>query len=169
MSINNRLLFRISVGLNLLLIIIVTLGYIKINFVKEQVFITEVQQNLIELESLIANQSDNNWSEPNLVTTELAGVLNGIWLGKTIGKQLGTLSNSDSEILNNLFYKLNQYPQNELYRFTDLNYKDIENFEELREKLRNAGLGMNLQVSGDMDYFMKQVEILESSIESPLN
>ena len=87
MSKNNRLLFKISVGLNLLLIIIVTLGYIKINFVKEQIFITEVQQNLIGLESLIANQSDNNWSEPNLVTTELADILNGIWLGKTIGNQ----------------------------------------------------------------------------------
>jgi hypothetical protein len=53
----------------------------KLNFV-----MTEVQNNLVELEGLIANQKDNNWSEPNLVTTELGDVLNGIWLGITTGR-----------------------------------------------------------------------------------
>ena len=72
------------------------------NFVKEQVLVTEGQTNLVELEGLIANQIEDNWSEPNLVTTELGDVLNGIWLGMTTGEQLGTLSNSDKTILNRL-------------------------------------------------------------------
>lgn len=87
------------------------------NFVKEQVLVTEGQTNLVELEGLIANQIEDNWSEPNLVTTELGDVLNGIWLGMTTGEQLGTLSNSDKTILNRLYTLLNQYSTDEIYRY----------------------------------------------------
>ena len=71
------MLFRVSIGLNILLIVIVAWGTIKMNFVKEQVLVTKAQHNLVE---------DANWSEPNLVTTKLGDVLNGIWLGMTTGK-----------------------------------------------------------------------------------
>lgn len=139
------------------------------NFVKEQVLVTEVQNNLVELEGLIANQIDNNWSEPNLVTTELGDVLNGIWLGMTTGKQLGTLSKSDKEILEHLYYKLNQLPKNELYSFVDLTDEDKKNFEDLRETLREVGLGLNITISANMNSFMKQAKALNEKIETPLN
>ncbi|MGG0664574.1 hypothetical protein ABE042_10750 [Viridibacillus arvi] len=102
MSKKRKLVFRISIGLNILLIAIIVLGFIKMNFVKEQVLVTEVQRNLVELEGLIAEQSDDNWSNPNLVTTELGDVLNGILLGITTGEQLGTLSKADKETLEKL-------------------------------------------------------------------
>jgi hypothetical protein len=102
LSKKQKILIKFSIGLNILLIVFVAWGYINMNFVKEQIFITEVQHNLVELEGLIANQKGNNWSEPNLVTTELGDVLNGIWLGITTGGQLGNLSNNDKKILNNL-------------------------------------------------------------------
>lgn len=139
------------------------------NFVKEQVLVTEVQKNLVELEGLIANQSDDNWSEPNLVTTELGDVLNGIWLGMTTGKQLGTLSKSDKEILEHLYSKLNQYPKDELYSFVDLTEEDKKNFADLRETLREVGLGLNITISANMDSFMSQAVALNEKIESPLN
>lgn len=166
MSKKSKLLFRISIGLNLLLIAVIAWGYIKMNFVKEQILHTEVQQNLVELEGVIANQSEDNWSAPNLVTTELGDVLNGIWLSIITGEDLGTLSRSDKEILNHLYNKLNQYPKDEIYRFTDLTEEDKENFEELREDLRDAGLGMNIQVSGNMKYFINQADQLEKSIKA---
>lgn len=102
LSKKRKLVFRISIGLNILLIAIIVLGFIKMNFVKEQVLVTEVQRNLVELEGLIAEQSDDNWSNPNLVTTELGDVLNGILLGITTGEQLGTLSKADKETLEKL-------------------------------------------------------------------
>jgi hypothetical protein len=154
---------------NILLILLVVLVFIKINFVKEQVFLTEVQHNLVELEGLIANQSKNNWSDPNLVTTELGDALNGIWLGINTGEQLGILSQYEKEILSNLYSKLKQYPNDELYNFADLSEEDEVNFEKLRELLRDAGLGLDIQVSGNMKYFMNQAEKLEKNIESPLN
>lgn len=167
LSKKRKLLTKISIGLNILLIAIVAWGIIKINFVKEQVLLTEVQYNLVELEGLIANQIDGNWSEPNLVTTELGDVLNGISLGITTGEQLGTLSNSDKEILEKLHSRLNQFPNDELYSFIDLTEEDKKSFEELREILRDVGLGLNISISASMDSFMKQAEELLEKINSP--
>ncbi|NJJ39099.1 hypothetical protein [Paenibacillus apii] len=166
MSKKRKLLFRISIGLNMLLIAVIAWGYMKMNFVNEQILQREVQQNLIKLEGIIVNQSEDNWSAPNLATTELGDVLNGIGLSITTGEKLGTLSSSDKEILNHLYNKLNQYPKDEFYRFSDLTEEDKENFEELRENLRNAGLGMNIQVSGNMKYFINQADKLEKNIKA---
>ena len=55
-----KVLFRIAIALNLFLIVMVGRGIIKMNFVKEQVVITEVTYNLVELEGLIENQIDQN-------------------------------------------------------------------------------------------------------------
>lgn len=69
MSKKRKLFFRLSIGLNILLLAIVAWGIMKINFVKEKVLFIEFQHNLVELEGLIAYQIDENWSEPKLVTT----------------------------------------------------------------------------------------------------
>jgi len=169
LSKKRKLLFRISIALNILLIVIVVWGYTKISFANEQLFIVNVQQNLVELEGLITNQSNNGWSEPNLVTAKLGDVLSGIRLSLTYGEQLKALSDGDMEILNKLHYKLNQYPNDTLYSFVDLTQEDKEKFEELGDLLRDAGLGLNMSVSGDMKSFMKQVEKLEKNIDAPLN
>ena len=169
MSKIKKLLVGFSVGLNIFLIAMIALGMIQMNFVKEQVLLTEIQKNLVELEGLIGNQTKNNWSEPNLVTVELGNVLNGIELGMTTGNQLGMLSNHDREILNKLYSKLNQYPNDQLYSFVELTEKDIASFEELRGILREAGFGLNIQVNGNMKSFINQAKKLEKNIEAPLN
>ncbi|QGQ93861.1 hypothetical protein EHS13_02540 [Paenibacillus psychroresistens] len=168
MSKKQTLLFKFSIGLNILLIVFAAWGYVHINRVKEQILITEVQHNLVELEGLIANQKDNNWSEPNLVTTELGDVLNGISLGISTDGQLGIPSKNDKKILNNLLYKLRQFPNDELYKFAELTKEDKDNFENLQKILREVGLGLNITVSGDMKYFIKQAQELAAKIEVPL-
>ncbi|WP_245599897.1 hypothetical protein [Paenibacillus harenae] len=92
--------------------------------------------------------------------------MNGIWLGMTTGEQLGTLSKSDKKILHHLYSKLNQYPNNDLYSFVVLTEADKMNFEELREILRGAGLGLNISISVSMDSFMKQADELANKLES---
>lgn len=166
LSKKTKLLFSISVGLNLFLLATVFWGITKINFVKDQVLITEVQTNLVELEGLIAHQIDHNWSEPNLVTTELGDVLNGIWLGVTTGEQLGTLSKRDKKTLEHLYSKLSQYPNDELYSFVEITKEDQKNFEDLRKILRDVGLGLSIQIS---DSFINQAESLNDKIQSPLH
>lgn len=147
---------------------IVGWGMMKMNFVKEQVLVTEVQNNLVELEGLIAHQMDDEWPEPNLVTAKLDDILNGIWLGITTGEQLGTLSENDKEVLGHLYSKLNQYPHDELYSFTELTEEDKQNFEDLRKTLREVGLGLKLTISANMDSFMSQAEALNNKDETPL-
>ena len=103
------------------------------------------------------------------MTTELGDVLNGIWLGIKTGGQLGNLSKNDKETMNNLYNKLNQFPNDEIYRFADLTEEDKENLEELQEILREVGLGLNIQVNGNMKYFINQAEELVGKIEVPLH
>ncbi|MBE4910036.1 hypothetical protein IMZ08_18520 [Bacillus luteolus] len=169
MTKKRKLLFRVSIGLNLLLLGFAAWGMIKMNFVKEQVLVNEVQRNLVELEGLISHQIRNNWSDPNLVTSELGDVLSGIWLGMTTGQQLGMLSKDDKEILEDLYYKLYQYPRDELYSFADLTDEDKKNFEDLRNKLREVGLGLNITISANINSFIGQAEALVEKIESPLD
>lgn len=166
MTNKSKLLFRISLGLNLVLIGFVVWGLIKMNFVKEQVLLTEVQQNLVELEGLIKHQMDNNWSEPNLVTTELGDVLNGIWLGMTTGNQLGTLSKKDEEILSRLHALLYSYPHDQQYRFSEVTKEDQKHFGELREDLREVGFGMNLQINNDMNNFIEKADTLAEKLRN---
>ncbi|WP_091222616.1 hypothetical protein [Paenibacillus sp. BC26] len=168
MSKKQKVIVKISVGLNIALIALVAWGYMRINFVKEQILVTEVQTNLVELEGLISNQVAHHWSEPNLVTVELGDVLNGIWLGITSGGQLGTLSKRDKNILSKLYNKLSYFPHDELYKFADLTEEDKVNYEELQKKLREVGLGLNMQVSVGFNNFISQAAELVEKIEVPL-
>ncbi|WP_078554294.1 hypothetical protein [Bacillus alkalicellulosilyticus] len=164
MSKKMKLLFSISIGLNIFLITIVVMTMIKTNFVKEQIFVTEVQSNLVQLEILIAYQIDNEWSEPNLVTSKIGDVLNGLRLGITTGNQLGTLSKSDNDILESLYSNLSRFPTNGVYNFVELNDEDISNFENLRETLRKVGLGVNITISANINSFMRQAEGLNEKL-----
>ncbi|WP_456276679.1 hypothetical protein [Bacillus sp. AK128] len=164
MSKKKRLLFRISIGLNIIFMALIVWGNIKMNFAKEQVLVTEVQQNLVELEGLIANQMNDQWSEPNLVTTELGDVMNGLYLGINTGEQLGNLSKSEQETLGKLYNKLNQYPNDSLYQFAEITEEEQKDFEELREILREVGLGLNITISASLDSFIQQAEELEEKL-----
>ncbi len=61
------------------------------NVVHEELFYSEVQQKLVELDGLIEHQKKNDWSEPNLVTTQLSEVLNGIHVATNSGNLLSLL------------------------------------------------------------------------------
>jgi hypothetical protein len=161
---NRRFILGISIGINLVLIALVSWAYMKMNFVKEQVLITEVQNNLVELEGLIAHQSENQWSDPNLVTTELGDVLNGLWLGQTTAKQIGLLSKNERETLQRLYARFSMYPHDELYHFADLTTKDKRDFEELRNILREVGFGLRIQMDGDLDAFFEKAKLLEGKL-----
>ncbi|WP_442599848.1 hypothetical protein [Neobacillus sp. D3-1R] len=169
MNKKQKILFRSSIFLNIVLVLFIVWKYINIHFASEQLFYTEVQDNLVELEGLIAHQKEDNWSEPNLVTTELGDVLEGIYVGLSNGKYLRTISNQDREVLEKLAAKLRQYPTDELYQFSSLTEQDQRNFEELQKKLRKAGLGLRITISNNWDSFMYSVKELENEIDVPLN
>ncbi|MDQ0230181.1 hypothetical protein [Metabacillus malikii] len=165
MSQKIKLIMTLSITVNVLLIGFVAWGIIKMNFVKEQVVLTEIQQNLVELEGVIAHQIDNHWSEPNIVTAELGEVLNGITLGTTTGTQLGKLSNEDKRILERLSYNLSQYPNDEQYTLASVTEQDKKALVDLRQTLREAGLGFRMTINADFNSFMAQAKFLNEQLD----
>jgi len=154
---------------NIIFVLLIGWLILNIHFANKQLFYREVQENLVELEGLIAHQKDNNWPEPNLVTTKLSKVLDGMYLSLDNAKYLKIISNSDKEILEKLTSKLRLYPQDETYRFSNLTQEDKKNFELLQSKLRDAQLGLNITIYNDWKSFMSKSKVLEESIEVPLD
>ncbi|MFX3635504.1 MAG: hypothetical protein ACE3L7_04400 [Candidatus Pristimantibacillus sp.] len=169
MNTKQRNILRGSIILNIVLIIIVAWGFITIHFAKEQLYITAVQNNLIELEGLIGHQQKNNWSEPNLVTTEVGDILEGIYLSLSNGKYTKSISKADKRTLEKLSSSLRQYPHDTLYKFSELTQEDKNNFEELRMNLREVGLGLNITVGDDLGSLMNEANALVELIGYPLN
>ncbi|MBS4200914.1 hypothetical protein KHA93_14855 [Bacillus sp. FJAT-49732] len=169
MNKKQKIIFRSSIFVNIILALLIVWVLVNNNFANEQLFFTEVQENLVELEGLIAHQIDNKWSEPNLVTTKLGDVLNGLNLGLSNGMYLNSISNKDREFLERFSSKLRQYPHDELYALSKLSKEDKEYFEALRTNLREVGLGLNITIMKDWKSFISILKALEERIEVPLN
>lgn len=166
MSRKQKWLFSISVATNIILVIVVAWGYIQINFAAKQLLVTEVEVKLIELEALIAQEIEGDWTEPNLVTMKLGDALDSLWVGMKTAEQLNSISSKEKQSLYKLFHKLQaQYPQDSLYSFTDVSEQDIEHFIELREFLREVGFGIGIQSDDDYKHFMAKVDTLIEKIE----
>ena len=160
MSKKQKTIFVVSLLVNVLLIVCVVIGYLKISLVHKELFYSEVQHKLVELAGLIEHQKKNDWSEPNLATTQLGDVLNGLDVATNSGKYSGWLSNDERMTMERLDYALRQYPHDELYKFSILTQSDKNDFEDLQSKLQNVGFGMNMTISNDWKTFINKSEKL---------
>ncbi|MGZ9584701.1 hypothetical protein [Paenibacillus marinisediminis] len=160
MSKKQRIIFRASLALNAVLIIILVIGYLKVNLAHEQLFYNEVQWRLVELDGLIEHQKKNDWTEPNLVTTQLGDILNGINVATSNGHYSGWLSSSEEKTMQRLYAALMRYPHDDLYDFSKVSQSDIESFERLQSHLQQAGFAMNKTLSNNWNSFMSRSESL---------
>ncbi|QED47969.1 hypothetical protein [Cytobacillus dafuensis] len=160
MSKKQKTIFVISLVVNSLLIVCLVIGYLKMSLVHKELFYTEVQYKLVELDGLIEHQKKNDWSDPNLVTTQLGDVLNGLDVATNSGKYSGWLSNDERMTMERLNSALRQYPHDELYKFDVLTQSDKNDFEDLQSKLQNVGFGMDMTISNDWKTFIIKSEKL---------
>ncbi|MFF2753118.1 hypothetical protein ACFVR1_05090 [Psychrobacillus sp. NPDC058041] len=160
MSKKQKTIFVVSILANALLIVCLVIGYLKMSLVHKELFYSEVQYKLVELDGLIEHQKKNDWSEPNLVTTQLGDVLNGLDVATNSGKYSGWLSNDERTTMERLDNALRQYPHDELYKFSVLTQSDKNDFEDLQSKLQNVGFGMNMTISNDWKTFINMSEKL---------
>lgn len=165
MSKKQKTIFVVSLLINALLIVCLVIGYLKMNLVHKELFYSEVQYKLVELDGLIEHQKQNDWSESNLVTTQLGDVLNGLDVATNSGKYSGWLSNDERMTMERLDNALRQYPHDELYKFSVLTQSDKNDFEDLQSKLQNVGFGMNMTISNDWKTFIKKSGKLLSLLE----
>ncbi|MGP4072914.1 hypothetical protein ACTWQB_10210 [Piscibacillus sp. B03] len=172
MSKKIKIFFRISIVLNILLIAIVAWGFYHMNYVTERTLTVNVAYNLFELEKSITHQSDNDWSDPSLVTTELGQVFGGVDHSMNVGSESKTLSESDMGTLQNFINSLRsyqQYPMETLDSYSNLTEEDKRNYEELGEILREVGFEskeMNQFNSWEKDSLIKKFMELTEKIES---
>ncbi|MFS1519476.1 hypothetical protein V1503_23915 [Bacillus sp. SCS-151] len=164
MSKKQKTIFIVSLVVNALLIVWLVIGYQKMSLVHKELFYSEVQRKLVELDGLIEHQKRNDWSDPNLVTTQLSDVLNGFDVATKIGKYSGWLSNGERLTMEQLDVALRQYPHDELYEFSVLTQNDKNDFEDLQSKLQNVGFGMNMKISRDWKTFINKSEELLRSV-----
>ncbi|MBB4826511.1 hypothetical protein HNO89_003771 [Sporosarcina luteola] len=160
MSKKQKSIFIVSIAGNVFLIVCLVVGYLKMSLVHEELFYSEVQYKLAELEGLIDHQKRSDWPEPNLVTSQLGDVLNGIETAMNSGMYSGWLSNEDRSMMERLRAALSQYPHDELYSFSTVTESDTKDFEELQSKLRQVGIGMNMTISNDWKTFISSTEQL---------
>lgn len=142
MSKRAKLIFRISLAFNVLLVSIVAWGYFNTIYVTERVLTMNVTNPLFGLENKIAHQIDHDWSDPSLVKIELEQILIGISHSQNVGIESNTLSNDDMETLDKLSDYLSDtkyFPLETLESYSEITEEDKTKFENLREALREVG------------------------------
>lgn len=168
LSKKKKIYFRVSIGLNVLLLIVVIWGFFKINYVTERTLFNQVEVNLLKLEEVISHQKENNWSQPSLVTLRLEEVINGLSTSRNIGAESRTLSISENELLYNLSNELQKYNQRYSLDTLDLSDTDKKDYEELGDKLLEVGfreqmqegVNSNIGTFNHIDSILSQVEEL---------
>lgn len=168
MSNKKKIIFIVSLLLNALLLIFLVIGYLKMNLVHKELFYSEVQYKLVELDGLIDIQKHNKWENPNLVTAQMSDILNGIDVSTNSGNYSGWLSNKDRMKMEKLRSGLSRYPHDELYEVSVIAQSDKKRFEDLQLELQNAGIGMGIQINNDWKSFISKVEEMIAFFQSDL-
>ncbi|WP_203363868.1 hypothetical protein [Bacillus sp. REN10] len=165
MSKKQKIILGSSLLVNGILLIIVIMQQLNANLVHEELFYSEVQDQLVELDGLIEHQKENNWSEPNLVTVQLGDVLDGMNVAINSGIYTDWLEEDDLRVLHRMKVVLRELPNDELYAFSTLSLSDKERLEDLQKKLRKAGFGMRMTLDNNWERFMDRSEKLVKSLE----
>lgn len=156
----------ISLVLNVFLLLVLVFGYLKMNLAHTELFFSEVQYKLVELDGLIEIQKKHNWNNPNLVTAQMSDVLNGIDVATNTGKYSGWLSDKDRMKMEKLSSGLRRYPHDELYELSVITESDEKRFEDLQVELQNVGIGMGTQIGSDWKTFISKAEELIAFFQS---
>lgn len=137
-----KVLLRVSIVINLLLLILLVWGYFTMQYVTERTLTTNVGSSLFGLEAKINYQEDKGWVDPLMVNMEIAQALSGISHTQNVGAESQTLSDKDSLVLTDLSYLLTSYlpyPLEELEDYTKIEEDKKEALTELAELLKEEG------------------------------
>lgn len=160
-----KVLLAGSILVNVVLIITLIAGYLQWSQVHETVYLADVQWRLVELDGVILDQREDDWSKPDLVVTKLDSVLDGLRGANEITRGSHWLSRAEEKRLQRLEAALQMFPHNESYGFVEITKRDQEAFEGLQLKLEEAGIAMGGMMSDDWDAFMEKSERLVRLME----
>ncbi|MBU9721639.1 MULTISPECIES: hypothetical protein [Bacillaceae] len=139
MSKKTKTIFRISIVLNILFVGIVAGGFFKMNHVTERVLIYNVAGNLLTLYVLITEQTENNWTNPGLVTMKMEDLAMGVSLSGNVGAESKILSKEELNTLMDLQVYLggrfNLFVKDLPERYSDISEKEKEEYEKIAKIL----------------------------------
>ncbi|MFV8828585.1 hypothetical protein [Alkalihalobacterium sp. APHAB7] len=158
MSRKLKIILAISVAVNIILFIILTLEYNKKHTVTEKIFLNLVRHELLLLNENLDAQKNNGWTEPVIVQIQLIDVLDAIYLAVSTGIELNALSKKEIENYNE-FWRIirNSIPSHE---FTET---DKVNLEQLQKQLDDVGIinGTNTETYNS---FRTKIELLVDKV-----
>jgi hypothetical protein len=120
----------------------------------------KIQSDLVQLESSIAFQMDQNWKNENNVIEKIEDVREEIGSLMTIGKDIGGLTSEHETDLWKLYNYLSKYPDYSGYPNTVLSSDEKLMLEKLEKDLRDVGWGMNIGYSGGWESFSEKLNKL---------
>lgn len=120
----------------------------------------QVQTDLLELESAIRYQMDQNWQDDNVVLEKMEDIKEELNSFMKIGQTLGRLTKEQERELSILYNYVSKYPDYTGVPNTVLSSADRKKLEVLASNLLKAGWGMNIGYSGDWDSFSENLNKL---------
>lgn len=119
-----------------------------------------IQSDLVQLEGAIDYQVTNKWKDGNFVIEKIEDVMEGINYIMRTGKDSGSITKQQEQELWSLHRFLSHYPGYTGFPNTLLNSNQRRELEELGNKLKTAGWGMNIGYSGGWESFSESLKIL---------
>lgn len=161
-----NVIFYTSIVLNIVLIIIVFFVYSRLDSNKE-IASNEIQHQLIEVESVIGEQMQLSWRNPELVTRQLDKSLKIMRRSfELIEKSSIAVNKSDIEVIDSVLGKLELYKKAE----SQVEPQEIDCFEMLSATLRKEGVGQGIPITvNNYDAFIGKMKALDYKIENPLD
>ena len=120
----------------------------------------QVQTDLVELESAIRYQMDQNWQDDNVVLEKMEDIKEELNSFMKLGQTLGRLTKEQERELSILYNYVSKYPDYTGVPNTVLSSADRKKLEILANNLPKAGWGMNISYSGDWDSFSEKLNKL---------
>lgn len=135
MNKNHRRLLIGSLIINVILVVIVILGYNQLHYVMDRTLAREIT-NIIVLEDLINDQIEEDWEQSGLVTTKVQEIIHGIQHSEVIGTATKRISKDDLTILYDFALELQayqsfNYPIDKLPSYDQLSDQDKDNYAKL--------------------------------------
>ncbi|MBD8501235.1 hypothetical protein [Paenibacillus arenosi] len=148
-----KAIFAVSICLNVLFL---AFSYIRYDSNEEALnhAATMVMHDFIELESAIDYQIKMNWVDESVILEKIEDILENLHMIEVYGSQSDLIDKQSNKELIAIAHVLSRYPEYTGFPNAQLTEKERKAFIQLRDKLRRAGLGMNMSFTGGWDNFL---------------
>lgn len=156
----NKTIILLCCSIAVLLIILAFFGYQR-QWQQKQYFLDNTQRSLVELQGILADQENNNWSNPHIISNQLQRIIDQLNYGTMSHSYPAKgLSADDRELLMQLSSYLQRLPNNETYSLAEWSDADVEKAIIVNNALITAKLKMNQAYSVDWKSFKAQCKVL---------